>query len=87
MAAAIGESWLQGAALYAGLTAGLLVGMAVPAVTGWLLHPLGWTAIGVAIATLALGLLAGWRLGPRITAVRFGLGALSLALLLAWGWP
>jgi mannose/fructose/N-acetylgalactosamine-specific phosphotransferase system component IID len=87
VAAAISDSWLQPAALYCGLAAGLLVGMAVPAVTGWLLQPLGWSAIGVAIATLAIGLLAGWQLGPRYTAVRFGLGVLALALLLAWGWP
>lgn len=87
VASAISQSWLQGAALYCGLAAGLLVGMAVPAVTGWLLHPLGWDAVSVAIGTLAIGLLLGWKLGPRITAVRFGLGALALTLLLVWGWP
>lgn len=87
VATAIGQSWLQAAALYCGLAAGLLVGMAVPVVTGWLLHPLGWDAVGVAILTLGIGLVAGWRFSPRLTAVRFGLGALALALLLAWGWP
>jgi PTS system mannose-specific IID component len=84
---AISQSWLRPAALWAGLSAGLLIGMAVPAVTGWLLRPLGWDTVVLAIATLAAGLLASWRLGPRITAVKFGLGAVGLALLFAWGWP
>ena len=84
---AITQSWLRGAALRSGLAAGFLIGMAVPAVTGWLLRPLGYDTVLLAIATLAVGLVAGWKLGPRITAVKFGLGAVGLALLLAWGWP
>lgn len=84
---AISQSWLRPAALYCGVAAGLLIGMAVPAVTGWLLRPLGWDTILLAVTTVAVALVAGWRLGPRITAVKFGLGAIGLALLLAWGWP
>jgi PTS system mannose-specific IID component len=83
---AITQSWLRSAALHGGLVAGLLIGMAVPAVTGWLLRPLGYDTVLLAFITLMLGLLAGWRFGPRITAVKFGLGAVGLALLLAWGW-
>lgn len=84
---AIAQSWLRRAAVLGGLAAGLLVGTALPLVAGWLLVPLGWPAVLVAAAVLALGLAAGWCLGPRITAVKFGLGVLGLALLLAWGWP
>lgn len=84
---AITQSWLRGAALWGGLAAGFLIGMAVPAVTGWLLRPLGYDTVLLAFGTLVVGLVAGWKLGPRITAVKFGLGAVGLALLLAWGWP
>ena len=44
-------------------------------------------ALGVAGGTLAGGLAAAWALGPRVTAVRYGLLVLGVALLLAWGLP
>ncbi len=84
---AIGESWLPGAASQAGLVAGLIVGLAVPLAADWLLDPQGLAAVGIAVVTLLAGLGAAWRLGPRITAVKFGLIAIGLALILAWGLP
>jgi PTS system mannose-specific IID component len=85
--AAIGESWLPGAANQAGVVAGLFVGLALPLAADWLLDPQGLAAVGVAVVTLLAGLGAAWRLGPRITAVKFGLIAIGLALILAWGLP
>jgi PTS system mannose-specific IID component len=83
--AAIGESWLPGAASRAGVVAGLIIGLAVPLAADWLLDPQGLAAVGIAVATLLAGLGAAWRLGPRITAVKFGLIAIGLALILVWG--
>jgi PTS system mannose-specific IID component len=85
--AAIGDSWLPGAASRAGLVAGLVVGLAVPLAADWLLEPQGLGAVGITVVTLLAGLGAAWRLGPRITAVKFGLFAIGLALILAWGLP
>jgi PTS system mannose-specific IID component len=85
--AAIGDSWLPRAASWAGPAAGLVVGLAVPLAADWLLGPEGLDAVAVTIATLLLGLAASWRLGPRITAVKFGLFAIGLALILAWVLP
>jgi len=85
--AAIGDSWLPGAATPAGLVAGLVVGLAVPLAADWLLDPQGLGAVGVAVLTLLAGLGAAWRFGPRMTAVKFGLIAIGLALILAWGLP
>lgn len=84
---ALGQSWLPRAAAPAGLAAGLVVGLAVPLAADWLLDPLDLRAVGVTLVTLLLGLGATWKLGPRITAVKFGLLAIGLALLLAWGLP
>jgi hypothetical protein len=85
--AAIGDSWLPRAASWAGPAAGLVVGLAVPVAADWLLGPEPLEAVAVTIATLLLGLAASWRLGPRITAVKFGLFAIGLALILAWVLP
>lgn len=84
---AIGDSWLPRVATPAGLVAGLVVGLAVPLAADWLLEPQGLPAVGVTVVTLLAGLGAAWRLGPRITAVKFGLVAIGLALILAWGLP
>jgi PTS system mannose-specific IID component len=84
---ALGESWLPRWTAPAGLAAGLIVGLAVPLAADWLLDPLDQRAVLVTVATLLLGLAASWKLGPRITAVKFGLVAIGLALLLAWGLP
>jgi mannose PTS system EIID component len=85
--AAIGDSWLPRVPTPLGLVAGLVVGLAVPLAADWLLEPEGLQAVGVTVLTLLGGLAAAWRLGPRITAVKFGLVAIGLALLLAWGLP
>ncbi len=87
LGAALGDSWLPAAATRAGVVAGGLVGMLLPVTAGWLLEGQQFTGLATAVATLGLGLGASWALGPRITAVRFGLGALGAALLLAWGLP
>lgn len=85
--AAMGESWLPRATTPSGLLAGLVVGLAVPLAADWLLDPEGLQAVGVTVLTLLVGLGASWKLGPRITAVKFGLVAIGLALILAWGLP
>lgn len=84
---ALGESWLPRAIPVAGTLAGIAVGVAVPLAADWLLDPLDLRAVGITLATLVAGLLLSWKLGPRITAVKFGLIAIGLALLLAWGLP
>jgi mannose PTS system EIID component len=85
--AAIGESWLPVAASRIGPVAGLLVGLAVPLSADWLLDPQGLGAVGITVTTFLAALVVAWRLGPRITAVKFGLAVIGLALLLAWGLP
>jgi PTS system mannose-specific IID component len=85
--AALGESWLPGTAVRAGIVAGGVVGALLPLAAGWLLQGQQGAGLAVAVATLAGGLGAGWALGPRMTAVRFGLAALSAAVLIAWGLP
>jgi mannose PTS system EIID component len=84
---ALGDSWLPRWATSAGLVAGAAVGLAVPLAADWLLGPLDLGAVGVTVATLLAGLGASWKLGPRYTAVKFGLAAIGLALILAWGLP
>jgi PTS system mannose-specific IID component len=83
--AAIGTSWLQGAAVRAGLAAGGLIGLALPLAAGWLLDDGSARGVMLAVITLLAGLGLGGRLGPRITSVRFGLLAIGLAATLAWG--
>ena len=83
--AAIGTSWLPRAAVGAGLAAGALVGLALPLAADWLLDADAPADVVLAIVTLLTGLGLAWRLGPRITAVRFGLLAIGLAATLAWG--
>ena len=82
--AAIGTSWLPGAAGRAGLAAGALVGLGLPLAADWLLDGGSSRHIGFAVITMLSGLGLGWRLGPRITSVRFGLLAIGLAATLAW---
>lgn len=84
---AIGTSWLPGAAQRVGLAAGLLVGIALPLASAWLLESSSTWELPVVAATITLGLIAAWTLGPRTNAVRFGLTAIGLASLLAWGLP
>lgn len=84
---ALGESWLPPAAAWAGLPAGAMVGALLPLAAGWLLDGQRLPGLAVALLTLGVGLGASWTLGPRVTAVRFGLGALGAAALLAWGLP
>ena len=83
--AAIGTSWLPRAAVGAGLAAGALVGLALPLATDWLLDADAPADVVLAVVTLLTGLGLAWRLGPRITSVRFGLLAIGLAATLAWG--
>lgn len=87
LGAVLGASWLPRAAARAGILAGLMVGGLLPLAAGWLLQGQETTGLAVALLTLGLGLAATWALGPRVTAVRFGLGALGAALLIAWGLP
>ncbi len=84
---AMGESWLPRAVEPAGLVAGLSVGLAVPLAADWLLGPEELPAVGVTVLTLLAGLAASWKLGPRYTAVKFGLVAIGLALIFVWGLP
>ncbi|MFN8654046.1 MAG: PTS system mannose/fructose/sorbose family transporter subunit IID [Gemmatimonadales bacterium] len=84
---ALGDSWLPRSIPLAGTLAGIAIGVAVPLAADWLLDPLDLPAVGITLATLVAGLLLSWKLGPRITAVKFGLIAIGLALLLAWGLP
>jgi PTS system mannose-specific IID component len=83
----LGESWLPPATAPAGLAAGAMVGVLLPLAAGWLLDGQRLTGLAAALLTLAVGLGANWALGPRMTAVRFGLGAIGTAALLAWGLP
>jgi PTS system mannose-specific IID component len=85
--AAIGASWLPPTAQRIGLIAGLLVGIALPLAAAWLLQAEGAWELPIAAGTITLGLIAAWTLGPRVNAVRFGLAAIGLAALLAWGLP
>lgn len=85
--AAIGSSWLPRYAQRIGLLAGLLMGVALPLAGGWLLDAPGRWELPLAAGTIGLGLLAAWRLGPKVNAVRFGLAVIGLAALLAWGLP
>ena len=85
--AAINQSWLPRAVEWIGPVAGFTVGLAIPVAVAWLLEgapPGGWLATG---AFAGLGLFANWLLGPRVTAVRFGLLAILLALAIDWGRP
>jgi mannose PTS system EIID component len=85
--AALGGSWLPAAANRAGLAAGLLIGLALPLAADWLLDPETARAVLLGTGTMLTGLVAGWLIGPRITAVGFGLVAIGVAVLLAWGLP
>lgn len=82
---AIGASWLPGATPRIGLLAGLLAGIAIPLAAAWLIRGDGGWELPVAAGTVTAGLVAAWTLGPRVNAVRFGLAAIGLAALLAWG--
>jgi PTS system mannose-specific IID component len=84
--AAIASSWLPLAAQRIGLLAGLLMGAALPLAAAWLQAEGTWE-LPIAVGTTTLGLVAAWTLGPRVNAVRFGLAAIGLAVLLAWGLP
>ncbi|MEO8635207.1 MAG: PTS system mannose/fructose/sorbose family transporter subunit IID [Gemmatimonadales bacterium] len=81
---AIGNSWLPGAASRAGRAAGLLVGLALPLAADWLLDGESSRNVVLAVVTMLAGLGLAWQLGPRITAVRFGLLAIGIAATLAW---
>lgn len=85
--AALAESWLPSAAARSGLVAGGMVGALLPLAAAWLLEGQQLRGLGATLITLGLGLGANWALGPKVTAVRFGLGALGAAALFAWGLP
>lgn len=87
VAPALGTSWVPRWAPRAGLVAGLAGGLLLPVAGRALLAGGEGPALGVAGGTLAGGLVAAWALGPRVTAVRYGLLVLGVALLLAWGLP
>jgi PTS system mannose-specific IID component len=84
---ALGESWLPRAAPIVGIAAALLVGAAVPLPADWLLRIHSLRGLGVMTGAMLLALLSVWRLGPTVTSVRFGLAAIGLAALAAWGLP
>jgi mannose PTS system EIID component len=85
--AALGASWLPRYAPKVGLAAGLMVGMALPLAARWLLEPHSARELGVAAGTTLVALWSVWKLGPKITSIRFGLAVIGLAALLAWGRP
>jgi mannose PTS system EIID component len=84
---ALGESWLPRTAPIVGNAAAVLVGAALPLAAEWLLRPLPDLGIEVATGVILAALLLGWRLGMTVTSVRFGLVAIGLAALAAWGLP
>jgi PTS system mannose-specific IID component len=83
--AALGESWLPRTAPGVGYAAGALAGMALPLVVDWLLALEPQSAHLLMIGTIAVAVVAVWRLSPTVTSVRFGLAAIGLAALVAWG--
>ncbi|MBK7348865.1 MAG: PTS system mannose/fructose/sorbose family transporter subunit IID [Gemmatimonadetes bacterium] len=85
--AALGASWLPHALPRVGHAAGLLVGIALPLGLAVLLEGQPPRSIVIATGTMLVALLAGWRAGPHVTSVRFGLAAIGGALALAWSWP
>ncbi len=79
---AISASVVPRAATGTGAAAAFAVGLAVPIVSAWLLHPFGFRGVGSAMLLAGAGLvLARWS-GARFTAPRFGLLALGATLLL-----
>jgi PTS system mannose-specific IID component len=85
--AALGTSWLPRMAPGIGYAAALIVGIAVPLAVVWLLGPLPRGTHVLAAITLPVAVGAVWKLSPRVTTVRFALGAIGLTALLAWGLP
>jgi PTS system mannose-specific IID component len=85
--AALSQSWVPRWAPRAGHAGGFAVGLLLPLAAVSLSGGLDPTALGVAGVTAAVGLLAAWQLGPKVTAVRYGLVVLGAAVLLAWGVP
>lgn len=84
---AIGDSWLPRLAPAIGLAGGMLVGLALPLAMEWLLEGQQLPGVMLAAGVVLGALLAAWRLGPRVTSVRFGLAVIGLAALVAWGLP
>jgi PTS system mannose-specific IID component len=84
---AIGDSWLRAAARPVGLAAGLLAGLALPLAAAWLLASSGAARGAVAVGTMVVALALAWWFRPWVTSVRFGLAAIGLAAVVAWGWP
>ena len=81
------DSWLPRAAPMMGLLAAVLVGAAVPLAGQWLLDSHSGFGVGVASGTTLAALWSVWKFGPRVTSIRFGLAAICLAALIAWGLP
>ena len=83
---ALGASWLPRAVPRVAALAALALGAALPLAVRWYLSGLpmplrlGAAVVGVAVAGVVLGRLA----GPRVSALRFGLGAAALTLLFRW---
>jgi PTS system mannose-specific IID component len=85
--AALGSSWLPRLAPIVGYASALIVGIAVPVAVVWLLGPLPRQSHAIAAVTLPVAVAAVWKLSPRVTTVRFALGAIGLTALVAWGLP
>lgn len=85
--AALGQSWLPRSAPRVGYAAAALVGVALPLVVDWFLGQQPPKGYLLTVGTIPVALVAAWTLGPKFTSIRFGLAAIGLAALLAWGLP
>jgi PTS system mannose-specific IID component len=85
--AALGESWLPRLAPRIGYCAAALVGVALPLAVAWFVDRQPSRSHLLLVGTIPLALSAVWILAPRLTSVRFGLVAIGVAALLAWGLP
>ncbi|HEU4698013.1 MAG TPA: PTS system mannose/fructose/sorbose family transporter subunit IID [Gemmatimonadales bacterium] len=77
-------SWLPRAVPRVGPLAAFALGLAAPLAAAWLLPVVAPGHVAGVLVVAALGVGLGQWLGTRVTAVRFGLGALGIALLLRW---
>lgn len=85
--ALLGESWLPRSAALVGYGAAALVGGALPLTVDWFLERQPPTGQLLTVGTIPVALVAVWTMGPKLTSVRFGLAAIGLSALLAWGLP
>lgn len=80
----ISDSWLPRAARRVGPVAGLLVGLMVPVTGDALLRWAPARGVWLGLGTAVLGVLLSLRFRHTVTAVRFGLVALTLVLVWRW---